>query len=122
MKHFPGRASLEIVQKIQKDLQYRNIEPEEFEDRIPFMSMFNDIRMDKERTRRKLYFKFRKGQDVCEEVGSREDTGDSLALETNRSGMEVAMIHMKENGVPSPLRWWNDSKIQVTLLSRVPVL
>ena len=35
---FPGSISLEILQKIQKDLQDRNIEPEDFEDRI----MFND--------------------------------------------------------------------------------
>ena len=30
-----------------KDLQDRNIEPEKFEDRIIFMSMFNDIRWTK---------------------------------------------------------------------------
>ena len=40
---FPGRTSLEILRKIQKDLQEQNIEPENFEDRIIFMSMFNDI-------------------------------------------------------------------------------
>ena len=39
----PGPTSLEILQKIQNDLQERNIEPEKFEDRIIFMSMFNDI-------------------------------------------------------------------------------
>ena len=42
-KIFPRRTSLEIFRKIQKDLQDRNIEPENFEDRIIFMSMFNDI-------------------------------------------------------------------------------
>ena len=40
---FPGLTSLEILQRIQKDLQDQNIEPEKFEDRIIFMSMFNDI-------------------------------------------------------------------------------
>ena len=35
-----GFTSLQIVQK---DLQDRNIEPEKFEDRVIFMSMFNDI-------------------------------------------------------------------------------
>ena len=35
----PGRTSLEILQKIQKDLQDQNIEPENFEGRIIFMSM-----------------------------------------------------------------------------------
>ena len=40
---FPGLTSLEILQKIQKDLQNQNIEPVSFEERIIFMSMFNDI-------------------------------------------------------------------------------
>ena len=40
---FPGLTSLEILQKTQEDLQDRNIEPEDFEDRIIFMSMFDDI-------------------------------------------------------------------------------
>ena len=39
----PGLSSLEIFQKIQKDLQDQNISPEKFEDRIIFMSIFNDI-------------------------------------------------------------------------------
>ena len=38
----PGRTSLEILQKSQKNLQDQNIEPENFEGRIIFMSM-NDI-------------------------------------------------------------------------------
>ena len=40
---FPGRASLEASQKIQNNLQDQKIEPEHFERRIIFMSMFNDI-------------------------------------------------------------------------------
>ena len=40
---FSRVTSLEILQKIQIDLRDRNIEPEKFEDRIIFMSMFNDI-------------------------------------------------------------------------------
>ena len=40
---FPGRTSLEIFHKIQGDLQTQNIEPENFEGRISFMSMFDDI-------------------------------------------------------------------------------
>ena len=33
---------LEILQRIQKDLQVQNIEPVKFGDRVIFMSMFND--------------------------------------------------------------------------------
>ena len=43
MECFPGLTSLEILQKIQKDVEDGNIEPEKFEDRIIFMSTFNDI-------------------------------------------------------------------------------
>ena len=39
----PGRTSLKILQQIQSDLQGWNTEPENFGDRIIFMSMFNDI-------------------------------------------------------------------------------
>ena len=40
---FPGFTSLQILQEIQGDLQERNIELENFEDRIIFMLLFNDI-------------------------------------------------------------------------------
>ena len=39
----PGLTSLEILQKVPKDLKDRNIEPEKFGDRMIFMSMFDDI-------------------------------------------------------------------------------
>ena len=42
---------------IQNDLQDRNIEREKFEDRIIFMSMFNDIDEDEERKFGKMHFK-----------------------------------------------------------------
>ena len=44
---------------------------------------------------------------------SREDTRHSSALETRRSGMELSVTHLKENVLPSPHRWWNDSTKQV---------
>ena len=40
---FPGLTSLEILQKCLKDLQDRNTELGNFEQRIIFMSTFNDI-------------------------------------------------------------------------------
>ena len=39
---FPGFTAFEILHKIQSDLEGAHIEPEEFSDRITFMSMFND--------------------------------------------------------------------------------
>ena len=43
----PRLMLLEILQRIQKDLQVQNIEPEIFGDRVIFMSMFNDIEWTK---------------------------------------------------------------------------
>ena len=40
---FPGVTALVILQKFQNDLQDQNIEADNFEGRIIFMSMFNDI-------------------------------------------------------------------------------
>ena len=53
---------------------------------------------------------------------SLEDSGHSSALETNRNGMELSVIHLKENGIPPPHRWRNDSKKPVTQCSRVSML
>ena len=44
---FPGLTSLELLRKIQENVQHRNIDPEKFEDRLNFMSMFNDIDWNK---------------------------------------------------------------------------
>ena len=41
--NFPGFSTLTFLQEIQKDLEEKNIQPENFKDRIIFMSMFNDI-------------------------------------------------------------------------------
>ena len=67
----PGLASLEIFQMIQKNLQDQNIEPENFEDRIIFMSMFNDIEWTKKGNLRKMYFKFGKSQELSGEILAR---------------------------------------------------
>ena len=42
-KNVPDFSTLSVLQEIQKDLEEKNIQPENFEDRIIFMSMFNDI-------------------------------------------------------------------------------
>ena len=39
----PGVTTLQILQRIQNDLQSKNIEPEQLPDRIIFMSIFKDI-------------------------------------------------------------------------------
>ena len=51
-RFFPGFSALRLLETIQKDLEGKRIKPDEFSDRIIFMSMFNDIDMDKKRERR----------------------------------------------------------------------
>ena len=42
-KLFPGSSALQVLHTIQKDLEGKDIIPENFSDRIIFMTMFNDI-------------------------------------------------------------------------------
>ena len=44
---FQGFTTLTVLQEIQMDLEGKNTEPENFEDRIILMSMFNDIEWKK---------------------------------------------------------------------------
>ena len=46
-KIFPAAKALDILHKIQADLQGQNITPEKFSDRVTFMSMFNDIDLER---------------------------------------------------------------------------
>ena len=46
-KIFPGFSALELLHTIQKDPEEKRIKPEEFSDTIIFMSMFNDIELEK---------------------------------------------------------------------------
>ena len=47
LKMFPGCSSLSLLREIQHDLVTKNNMPEDFKDRIIFMSMFNDIEWKK---------------------------------------------------------------------------
>ena len=113
--------SSEILQKIPKDLKDQNIEPEKFQDRIIFMSIFNDIDWTNRGNSEKMYFKFRTSQELHGEIIAR-DIGHSTARETKRSGTEHPAIHIMGNGIPSPHKWWKDSTKPVTQYSRVSVL
>ena len=46
-KIFPGFSALQLLHTIQKDLEGNRIKPDECGDRIIFMSMFNDIELEK---------------------------------------------------------------------------
>ena len=42
-KHFPVHTALQLLQEIQKMMGEMNCPPEQFADRITFMSMYNDM-------------------------------------------------------------------------------
>ena len=46
-KIFPGSSALQLLHTIQKDLEGKCIIPENFSDQLIFLSMFNDIHLDK---------------------------------------------------------------------------
>ena len=62
-KIFPVATALELLHRIQKDLEGKRIRPESFSDRIIFM--FNDIDLHKKRKRRLWHYEFEKNQNVC---------------------------------------------------------
>ena len=109
---FPRRTSLEILQKIQKDLQDRSIDPGHFEDRIIFMSMFNDI--DWTKRRNPDAFQIPNTSRITWR-DSREDNGHFSAMETSGSGTELSVTHLKEDRIPSRHRLWNDWKKPVSI-------
>ena len=77
-----GITALPILQKTQKDLKDRNIEPEELENRILFKSVFNDIEWTKKGKEENCFSNSQKSQDVCEEVLVRL----------------LQFLHLKDNG------------------------
>ena len=63
VENFPGRTSLQLLQKIQEYLNVRKRKPEQFEGIILFMSMFNDIVWTKKG--------FREGKRLREKISAR---------------------------------------------------
>ena len=104
----PGLTSLEILQKIQRDLQDRNIEPENVEDWIILVSMFNDIEWTKEKGHPEQCIS---SSEKVKNHAKRFSRGHwtSLGPGVEKSnGMELTVTHLKENGILPPHRWWND--------------
>ena len=46
-----GHTTLQLLREIQTTMEENKIQPEQFEDRIIFMSMYNDIVLGKEETK-----------------------------------------------------------------------
>ena len=97
-----------FFRKIQDVLRERNIKTEEFTVWIIFMSMSNDIDWTREGNDGICISNSEKSRNTRRD--SRMDTGRFWVLEMKRSGLEFFVAHLKENGTPQPLRWWNEAK------------
>ena len=87
-KKFAGLSSSSL-REIQKDLETKNIKPEDFKDRIIFMSMFNDI-------------EWKKNDEYC----------ISNAEEVRTYAMRFLQGHGTFLGPGSEEKWYGDSKHQ----------
>ena len=113
---FPGFSTLSSFQEIQKDLAEKNIEPENFQDRIIFMSIFNDIL-------------WKTGDEKCILNAERvknyakktyQDMGHFWVQGRTRDGKANLTI-TKDSGIAHPTKWYRDSRNVVILCSKVPV-
>ena len=105
---FPRFTSIEILWKIQEDLEARQINPEQLEGRILFMSMFNDM----DRTKN--------GNSLDCILNSKDATDYAKRFQrghggSEENGMERTLISQKENGTLKPIRWHQ------TLLQKVVI-
>ena len=103
---------MQILQNIQEDMQRSKIEPEEFGDRIIFMSMFNDIDWTVKETKG-IVFQIQT-RSRCTRRDSRKNIGRSMVLQTKKSSMETAITSETVNGNPLQRKWSKDSERQVT--------
>ena len=110
-----------FFRQIQNDLRERNIEPEKFKDRSIFMSMFNDIDWTRKGNDGICISNSEKSQGIREKIRARTLDG-FRSWRREAVGMELFLVHLKENGTLQTLKWWNDSMTQVIQYSRVSVL
>ena len=64
-KIFPGVTALNLLHKVQADLEDQHIIPEKFSDRIIFRTMFNDIDFDKKDNENSCYLTAEKIRDYA---------------------------------------------------------
>ena len=102
-----------------KTCNVETFEPEKFEDRITFMSMFNDI----EWTQRGNSEKFISNSELVKSYAKRFSRGHWTFLGPgDEKKWYGSVIRLKENEILPPHRWWNDSKKQVIQYSRASIL
>ena len=107
---FPGFTSLQILQKIHSDLEEADIKPEEFSDRIIFVSMFNDINVDKKEMMHLVPWLL--WQSKITLPNSWKDSGHSWDPEKKESGCVGMITNQEEDGTQKLLKWCESLKSQ----------
>ena len=110
---FPGHTTLQLLREIQRTMDEKNVQLEQFEDRIILTSMYNDIDWWS-RTQRNWYFEFFKSWGTRTEIFWK-DICHSSDQEAKQNGMERThtckpnglwnnsaeiMLHLRESGHP----------------------
>ena len=117
-KIFTGFSSLSILQEIQHDLGRRNIQPEEFKDRIIFVSM---LMTQSGKRMMRIVFRMPNKSRITK-WDSRKDIGHSWVQGRRKgSGMALLLTLKKGKGIVQPTKWSNGSKKLVILFSKAPV-
>ena len=105
---FPGFTTLQLVDEVQKFMSKMS-EPEQFQGRIIFMPMFNDI-----------IWWFQDNETECIADSTlvsifckkdfQQDVGHSSDLDQKRSGILLTTKDHEENGTESLNWWWSNSE------------
>ena len=103
---------MDLIHENQADLQGKHVTPENFSDRIIFMSMFNDIVQEKRGNEDSCAITSRKIKEHAS--NSTKDTGHSWDVEKKASGVKDMQPIMVAKGIFVLHRWWKISRIQDT--------
>ena len=86
----------------------RSTNPEQFQDRIIVMLMFNDIDWSKNESSKACPSNSERVKNYAR--GFRVDIGHSPAQETKKNYMERTLTNLKESGILLLMSWWKRSK------------
>ena len=96
-ENFPGHTTLQLLREIQTTMEENRIQPEQFEDRILFMPMYNDIDRGKQDTKKlvnRVLQKLRRSQ-----KDALKDTCHSSDQEQKKSGTERTPTSQRVCGI-----------------------
>ena len=96
---FPGFTTLQILGEIQNMMTETQCEPEQFQGRMIFMSMYNDIVWGEKGNEELWIANFKIVEDSAKRFA--HDIGRFLDLDQKRNGTELVRTNRMENGIES---------------------